>query len=100
MSYYRPGMEQELRANLRSCADAFALARGLEVSTVGRLAANDGRFFERIEAGSSFTARKYDETIRWFAGNWPSNAEWPAHVARPAGAVADVSAACESAGVA
>lgn len=69
-------MEEQLRIHLLTCAERFAKARELELSTVGRLATNDGRFFERIRAGS-FTARKYDETIRWFSENWPEKAVWP-----------------------
>lgn len=76
-------MEQELRTNLNSCAEAYAAARGFELSTVGRLAANDGSFFSRISSGRSFTARKYDEIIVWFSENWPSDAVWPSNVPRP-----------------
>ncbi|MCS0497891.1 hypothetical protein [Ancylobacter mangrovi] len=75
-------MENELRSNLRVCAEAYATARGFELSTVGRLAANDGSFFSRIASGRSFTARKYDEIIRWFSTNWPSGVEWPEGVPR------------------
>ncbi|MBS7545084.1 hypothetical protein [Ancylobacter oerskovii] len=75
-------MEHELRSNLIACAEAFASARDLKLSTVGRLVANDGQFFERIKSGS-FTARKYDEAIRWFDENWPDSGSWPVAVARP-----------------
>lgn len=76
-------MEEELRTNLHSCAVAFAAARRFELSTVGRMAANDGSFFSRIATGRSFTARKYDEIIQWFSDNWPVDAVWPADVRRP-----------------
>ena len=77
-------MEAELRAHLVRCAQAYAAARKLEIVTVGRLAAGDWRFFERIESGSGFTARKYDDTIKWFSDNWPADAVWPEDVDRPA----------------
>lgn len=81
-------MESELRTNLRSCAEAFAAARGIEISTVGRIAAGDWRFFDRILDGKSFTARKYDEVMRWFADNWPAEAAWPHGVPMPSKRVA------------
>ncbi len=77
-------MESELRTNLRTCAEAYAGARAIELSTVGRLAAGDWRFFDRIMDGKSFTARKYDETMRWFSANWPDALAWPVGVPRPA----------------
>lgn len=77
-------MEQELRENLLACARAFALARSIALPTVGRLAAGDWRFFDRLlDEDKSFTARKYDEVIRWFSVNWPETAVWPDAVARP-----------------
>lgn len=73
-------MEDELRYHLVTCAAAFVAATGLSISTVGRQAANDWRFFPRLEDGAGFTAGKYDEVMRWFAANWPEAAEWPAGV--------------------
>ena len=84
MSDYPLRMEAELRAHLVRCAQAYATARKLELVTVGRLAAGDWRFFERIESGSGFTARKYDDTMQWFSANWPANTDWPEGVERPA----------------
>ncbi len=55
----------------------------MSFTTVGRLAAGDWHFFIRIRDGASFTARKYDEVMAWFSGNWPSDAVWPADVPRP-----------------
>lgn len=77
-------METELRSNLVACASAYAAARSLSLSTVGRLVAQDGRFFDRLDGGSTFTARKYDEVISWFSERWPEDLEWPADVPRPA----------------
>ncbi len=76
-------MEAELRANLLSCAKAYAEAQGLEVVTVARLAAGDWRFFERMQNGRGFTARKYDEVVAWFSSHWPERVAWPASVPRP-----------------
>jgi hypothetical protein len=77
-------MEEELRQNLTQCAAAFMAKRDISPSTVGRLAAGDWRFFERLgESRKTFTARKYDEIIQWFSDNWPAEAAWPSGVARP-----------------
>lgn len=81
----RPTMiEPELRLHLRACADAFAASRGIGLPTVGRLAAGDWRFFDRVaDDERTFTARKYDEVISWFSENWPPDAHWPDDVRRP-----------------
>ena len=77
-------MESELRSNLMACASAFVAVRGLSLTTLGRLAAGDWRFFDRVAEGSTtFTARKYDEVMVWFDEHWPDGAEWPADVPRP-----------------
>ena len=70
-------METELRSHLEALANAYATARRLELVTVARLATGDWRFFERVNAGSSFTARKYDTIVAWFSANWPADIEWP-----------------------
>lgn len=75
-------METELRSNLMICASAYAGARKVSLSTLGRLAAGDWRFFR--EDGSTFTARKYDEVMLWFSEQWPSDVGWPSDVPRPA----------------
>ena len=77
-------MESELRTNLMACALAYSAARDLSISTVGRLAAGDWRFFDRLDDDAkTFTARKYDEVINWFSAQWPENAVWPSEVPRP-----------------
>jgi hypothetical protein len=77
-------MEEELRCNLCDCAARYAKAKKLELSTVGRLAAGDGRFFSKLAAlEASFTARKYDETINWFSTYWPADLDWPENINRP-----------------
>jgi hypothetical protein len=78
-------METELRSHLIACASAYAAAREVSLATLGRLAAGDWRFFDRLDDdGKTFTARKYDEVIGWFSDRWPENADWPPEVPRPA----------------
>lgn len=87
-------MEQELKSNLRQCAEAYATARGIGIPTVGRLAAGDWRFFDRVDDDEkTFTARKYDEVIGWFSVNWPDQMEWPPGISRPVNTGASASAA-------
>jgi len=77
-------METELKSNLLACASAYADAKSVSLSTIGRLAAGDWRFFDRLDdGGKTFTVKKYDEVIGWFSDRWPDDATWPEAVARP-----------------
>lgn len=77
-------MERELRSSLLMCASTFCEARSVSLATVGRLAAGDWRFFDRLDdSEKTFTARKYDEVIGWFSENWPDAVPWPSEVSRP-----------------
>lgn len=77
-------MEAELRRHLTDLATQYSQLRGIAMGTVARLATGDWRFFERLDAGASFTARKYDLIISWFGANWPETADWPTDIPRPA----------------
>lgn len=90
-------MESTLRHHLQICASEFAKATGRETSTVSRLAAGDWRFFGRPDEGVSFTARKYDLTMAWFAANWPEGAPWPCGVPRPIAPANDPTSQSEAA---
>lgn len=84
VSHYKHGMENELARHLLTLSREFCDARNLGEATVGRHCAADGRFFTRIREGRTFTAKKYDEVVAWFAQNWPSGVRWPTDVPRPA----------------
>lgn len=78
-------MENELRSNLLTCARLYAEKREIGLSTLGRLAAGDWRFFDNLNRDDkTFTARKYDEVLAWFSRNWPEETKWPEDVERPA----------------
>ncbi|WP_316184676.1 hypothetical protein [Bradyrhizobium sp. SZCCHNRI1003] len=80
-------MEQELIRNLLGVAGAYRLGHAIELSTLGRRAAGDSRFFENLTSGGkTFTVRKYDELMAWFSANWPAGAAWPEGIERPAAA--------------
>lgn len=77
-------MERELIRNLMSVAAAYQTARSISLSTLGRQAAGDWRFFDHLgDATKTFTAKKYDQVMAWFSDNWPDGAEWPAAILRP-----------------
>lgn len=81
-------MEPELRGHLVTLATLYAGAKRLEIVTVARHAAGDWRFFDRLDDGKTFTARKYDDVVRWFAEHWPADVEWPQGVPAPVQAAA------------
>lgn len=77
-------MENELKQNLLKLSGLYGTAAGASLATVGRQAAGDWRFFDRLcDDTKTFTARKYDEIIRWFSLNWPADVGWPAEIERP-----------------
>jgi hypothetical protein len=82
--YDSRAMEHELRTNLLTCAAIYAGKREIGLSTLGRLAAGDWRFFDNLSKDDkTFTARKYDEVLVWFSSNWPDGLEWPCQIVRP-----------------
>lgn len=71
-------MEAELRNILLSTANAYATAADCGITTVARRVKNNAGFFKGIANPSkSFTARTFDEVMRWFAKNWPDGKERP-----------------------
>lgn len=78
-------MEAELLSHLQVLAQRYVDATGHTMATVAQKALNDWRFFQRLEESerASFTARKYDIAVGWFAENWPAAAAWPDDVPRP-----------------
>lgn len=78
-------MESELRTNLRTLADLYATAKGMELVSVAQSALGDWRFFKRLEdkETASFTVRKYDSAVAWFSARWPSDLTWPEGIVRP-----------------
>ncbi|WP_205910138.1 hypothetical protein [Rhizobium rhizophilum] len=76
-------MEKALASHLLQLVGAYSAACQLNESTVGRFCAADGRFFSRIREGKTFTVKKYDEVVVWFAVNWPAELCWPQGIDRP-----------------
>ncbi len=80
-------MEPILRDHLLRLAATYGDRRSLKLSTVGKMAVSDGRFFLTLEAGKNFTVRRYDQLLAWFSANWPEGCAWPEDVVRPEPAV-------------
>ena len=82
-------MEKELIRNLLTVAQAYSAKREVSLSTLGRQAANDWRFFDHLsDSTKTFTARKYDQVMRWFSEKWPVGVDWPEGIDRPVQQVA------------
>lgn len=76
-------MEADLRRHLLTASAAYADATGKAMTTIGRKAAGDWRFFDRLQEETSFTIRIYDKVMAWFSQNWPTEVDWPSDVPRP-----------------
>jgi hypothetical protein len=69
--------------DIKQLSATYCAHEGLKLSTVGTYAANDGKFFIRLEAGASCTLRTAASVVKWFDENWPEDLQWPAKISRP-----------------
>ena len=69
--------------NLVHLGGIYATATGRSLSTVGRLAAGHGAFFDRLERGCDITTRRVARVVQWFSDNWPPGHPWPMGIPRP-----------------
>ncbi len=69
--------------DLLTLSKALAQHRNWSLSTVSIYAANDGKFFQRIEAGGGCTLRTAHRVVTWFSTNWPDDLAWPRDIPRP-----------------
>ena len=69
--------------SLIPCFDRFSAAMNLSTSTVGRLAAGDGKIYRRLSDGGDVTVKTYRRIVQWFSDHWPEAAAWPADIPRP-----------------
>ncbi|MBY3332509.1 hypothetical protein HFN98_18030 [Rhizobium laguerreae] len=76
-------MENDLRQSLLATARIYGELTDCALSTVSRRVKNNASFFSGIaDPSKSFTARTYDEVMRWFADNWPNGAQIPLDLMR------------------
>ena len=62
----------------------FAETRGISLWRVGLLAAGDGKFFARLQAGRTCTLRVARVVAQYLSDHWPDDHEWPDGIPRPA----------------
>lgn len=60
----------------------YASHRNLALSTVGRLVAGHGSFFQRVSEGR-VTLRRAAQAVQWLSDHWPSDLSWPDDIPRP-----------------
>lgn len=73
-----------LREQLLIVADRFAEASGIGRKRVSTLVLNGGGKLDAIAQGRDLTTGSFERAMRWFSSNWPTDAEWPANIDRPA----------------
>lgn len=73
-----------LRDQLLTVSDAFALHRGISRARVSTIVFNAGHVLERIASGRDLSTGNYERSMRWFSENWPEGARWPDGIERPA----------------
>ena len=61
----------------------YTYAKNISLSRLGFLAAKDGKFFTRLEKGSSCTLRTARSVIQYLSDSWPPNLKWPSNIPRP-----------------
>lgn len=57
----------DLKQDLISKADAYCARRGISKPRLATIVHNDGKFFDRLERGGSFTVVTYEKFMRYFA---------------------------------
>lgn len=72
-----------LEISLVRLGEIYAAHRQISPSRVGFLAADDGKFFQRLNSGKTCTLRTANRVLQWFSDNWPEHLEWPPDVPRP-----------------
>lgn len=62
----------DLRAELLEAKNLYCERTGLAPATAASKAANDGKFFDRIENGGNFTIETFEKVMAWFRKNTPA----------------------------
>ena len=73
-----------MREKLLTCMGrVVADAKGVSLSRISFLAAGDGKFFSRLEAGGTCTLRVERVVVEYLSENWPDDEAWPDGISRP-----------------
>ena len=62
----------------------YAAAREIAVSYASRLITGSGDTVDRIERGTSLTARRAEKIRQKASDRWPDDLTWPPEIERPA----------------
>lgn len=76
-------IEQELVQALLQVAYLYSGATGASLSSIGRAACQNARFFDALTGGKSCTLRIYSDMMQFFSDHWPDGTQWPVNVRRP-----------------
>jgi hypothetical protein len=71
-------------AHLLRLADAFIAATSIKEVTLSHRVFGDSKKLAAIRNGADITLGRFNAALEWFSFNWPSSAEWPDGIARPA----------------
>ena len=61
----------------------YADGKGVSLWTASLVAANDGKFFNRLQSGHTCTLRSANTAIERLSDRWPSCVAWPEGIPRP-----------------
>lgn len=67
---------------LLTLARAYAVAEGVELSTVSSRVFNDGKKLAAIAAGADIYSSRLERAFAWFSEHWPDT-PWPDEIPRP-----------------
>lgn len=68
---------------LVTVARAYADAEKLDLTTVSWRLFGDSKKLRHLTQGRDIQVRRHEQAMRWLSSNWPSDADWPADIARP-----------------
>ncbi|WP_406736817.1 hypothetical protein [Thioclava sp. GXIMD4215] len=70
-------------SDLLKIAGQYSNHRAVSLKTVGLYAADDGKFFDKLENGKTCTLKRANNLLLWFSDNWPEDLDWPDDIKRP-----------------
>jgi hypothetical protein len=70
--------------HLLSLFGPFRQARRISESRLSMLLFNDGKRIGLLRRGGDIGSRRLQDAFQWLSDHWPSGAEWPADIPRPA----------------
>ncbi|GEL44268.1 hypothetical protein MEX01_48590 [Methylorubrum extorquens] len=81
-----------LRDQLLTVSEAYAHAVGRSEARVSTIVFGSGNAISRLRGGADMGSERLHNGLQWFTDNWPTGADWPAGVPRPARTVDEAAA--------